>query len=553
MGRWAVPSRRHAHKAVRAGADGALDVLHPLLVLGRGACRLAAKSRNWWLDTPRERRGPTLFALAACGVLLWLLPYGPVLAGCALLGSTAWYGRRQAGPTPPRAAPTAPQRARLQALYEALVPYFAPPGGAPGEPLYAPDGGWERAFEEFAFRDGRISGLLLRYPTSFRDSEPAERLRLEHLLAAKTGRGREYRFCWDEECNLLEMTALEPLPGGIRAQPFGTAPDETVLGFTDGDETGRTVPVRFPGENRDDEVPAVVWRTGPRSTEPHLLAVGTPGAGTSTLLRSLALQALGRGEVLLVDGDGNGEFAAFAARRGVLGVESTLPGALAALEWAARETERRLLAASRSRQHGAHSAGAAPRPLCVLVDRPAVLSHLARCRGLADPQELLRTPLRHGRATGVAVAVAEQFDGLDELTGAVLACTRARVVLGAVTPGQAGGVLGRAPQTGPAAEVPRGRGFARLGDGPVLRLQVPATPDPRDETADEAERTAVRGLLPASVRIPVREPAAGPAAAEAAGPAYDGPRGPGGAVPLPPAGPLAQDGRAGPPTGRQAT
>ncbi|MDF4249294.1 hypothetical protein [Streptomyces sp. WMMB303] len=511
---------------MRAGTDGALDVLHPLLVLGRGACHLAAKGRNWWLGTPRERRGPTMLAVAACGVLLWLLPYGPFLAGFALLGSTAWYGRRQAGPAPPRAAPTDTQRARLQALYEALVPYLAPPGAAPGEPLYASDGGWERAFEEFAFRDGRISGLLLRYPTSFRDSEPAERLRLERLLAAKTGRGREYRFCWDEECNLLEMTALEPLPGGIRAQPFETAPDEAVLGFTDGDETSRTLPAHFPGEDRADEVPAAVWRTGSRSTEPHLLAVGTPGAGTSTLLRSLALQALGHGEVLLVDGDGGGGFAAFAARRGVLGVESTLPGALAALEWAARETERRLLAASRSRQHGTRSPGEAPLPLCVLVDRPALLSHLARSRGLADPQELLRTPLRHGRAAGVTVAVAEQFDGLDELTEAVLAGTRARVVLGAVTPGQAGSVLGRAPQTGPAAEVPRGRGFARLGDGPVLRLQVPATPDPGDESADEAERTAVRELLPASVRSP--HPAA---AAEVAAAAHDAPRGPAGPVP----------------------
>ncbi|WP_431985060.1 hypothetical protein [Streptomyces qinglanensis] len=544
MGRWAVPSRRHAREAVRAGTDGALDVLHPLLVLGRGACRLAAKGRGWWLGTPRERRGPTLFAVAAGGVLLWLLPYGPVLAGIALLGSTAWYGRRQAGTAPSHAAPTDAQRARLQALYEALVPYFAPPGAAPAEPLYTSDGGWERAFEEFAFRDGRISGLLLRYPTSFRDSEPAERLRLEHLLAAKTGRGREYRFCWDEECNLLEMTALEPLPSGIRAQPFRTAPGEAVLGFTDGDETGRTLPVRLPGEDGEDgedgeaDVPAVVWRTGPRSTEPHLLAVGTPGAGTSTLLRSLALQALGRGEVLLVDGDGSGEFAAFAARRGVLGVESTLPGALAALEWAARETERRLLAAGRSRQRGARSPQGAPRPLCVLVDRPAVLSHLARARGLADPQELLRTPLRHGRAARVAVAVAEQFDGLDELSEAVLACTRARVVLGTVTPGQAGGVLGRAPQTGPAAEVPRGRGFARLGDGSVLRLQVPATPDPRDETADEADRTAVQELLPASVRTPVREPA-GPAAAETGAAAYGEPRESGGTAPLPPAGPFS--------------
>ncbi|MGI5351044.1 hypothetical protein ACQEU8_23120 [Streptomyces sp. CA-250714] len=507
MGRWPMPSQWNARNAVRAGTEGLLDVLHPVLVLGRGARCLAGRGRAWWERTPRERRGPTLFVVAACAVLLWLLPYGPPLAALGLLGATAWYGRRGAAGATLRAAPTDVQRARLQALYEALVPYFALDGDPRPEPLYAYDGHWERAFEEFAFRDGRISGLLLRYPASFRDGELAERLRVEQLLAAKTGRGREYRFCWDEECNLLEMTALEPLPTGIHAQPFVTAPGETVLGFTDGCEVHRTVPVHFAGESAPRDVPPVVWRTGARSTEQHLLAVGTPGSGTSSLLRSLALQALCGGDVLIVDGDGGGEFASFAARCGVLGVESTLPGALAALEWAARETERRLLETSRARQRGEGAPEDVRRPLWVLVDRPAALSCLAGTEGWADPQELLRVPLRHGRAAGVIVAVAEQFDGMDELGEAVLTHTRARVVLGAVSPEQAGAVLGEAPQTGPAPDAPPGRGFARLGEGPVLRLQVPATPDPMDETAGEAQRSAVRALLPEPVRAPAHAPA----------------------------------------------
>ncbi|WP_443742761.1 hypothetical protein [Streptomyces spirodelae] len=518
---------------MRATTDGVLDVLHPVLVLGRGARCLAAHGRAWWARTPRERRGPTLFAVAACGVLLWLLPYGPVLAVLGALATTAWYGRQgPAGPGAFRAGPTTGERARLQTVYEALVPYFALDGDPHPEPLYAYDGRWERAFEEFAFRDGRICELLLRYPASFRDGELAERLRVEQLLAAKTGRGREYRFCWDGECNLLEMTALEPLPTGIHAQPFVTAPGETVLGFTDGCEITRTVPVCFLDEDAPRDVPPVMWRTGPRSTEAHLLAVGTPGSGTSSLLRSLALQALGRGEVLIVDGEGGGEFAAFAARRGVLGVESTLPGALAALEWAARETERRLLETSRCRQRGEPVPQDTTRPLWVLVDRPAALTYLARAQGQTDPQELLRIPLRHGRAAGVTVAVAEQFDGTEELGDAVLTYTRARVVLGAVSPEQVGGVLGEAPQTGPAPDVPPGRGFVRLGHGPVLRLQVPATPDPQDETAREAARSAVQELLPEPVRAPTRSPSPAPAtpADEWHGQATDAP------VPAPPAG-----------------
>ncbi|MBE9499509.1 hypothetical protein IHE61_18305 [Streptomyces sp. GKU 257-1] len=548
MGRWAVPSRRHARKAVRAGADGALDVLHPLLVLGRGACRLAAKSRNWWLDTPRERRGPTLFALAACGVLLWLLPYGPVLAGCALLGSTAWYGRRQAGPTPPRAAPTAPQRARLQALYEALVPYFAPPGGAPGEPLYAPDGGWERAFEEeFAFRDGRISGLLLRYPTSFRDSEPAERLRLEHLLAAKTGRGREYRFCWDEECNLLEMTALEPLPGGIRAQPFGTAPDETVLGFTDGDETGRTVPVRFPGENRDDDVAAVVWRTGPRSTEPHLLAVGTPGAGTSTLLRAHS-PSRHSAAARCCWWTATGAASSPPSRRGAECWERSPPCRGHSPRWSGRRARRNAgcwpraargstVRTPRERRPGRCACWWTGPPSSAISPAPGAWPTRRSCcgprcataapRGARGGRRAVRRPGRAGRSSP------------------------------RLHP-RPGGAGRRHPRTGGrgagqgAADGTGRRGAAGPGLRPARRRPGAAAPgarDPRPAGRDRGRGRADRrpGPAPGIGAYPRAGTGGGPRVRRPAGARRRG------AAPARRSPPLAQDGRAGPPTGRQAT
>ncbi|WP_245979873.1 hypothetical protein [Streptomyces diacarni] len=500
--RGARGARGAGRGAARAGIDGVLDVLHPVLVLCRGVRYLAVRGRAWWDRTPGERRGPALFVVAACGALVWVLPFGPVLAALGLLAAAGWYGREGAARPAARTGPSGEERARLRALYEALVPYFAPAEDSHHEPLYVPGGAWERVFEEFAFRDGRISDLLLSYPAAFLDGEPEERLRVERVLAAKTGRGREYRFSWDQEGNRLEMAALAPLPCGVLARPVVTAPGETVLGFTDGYEVRRTVPVHFLGAAAPFDVPPVVWRTGHRATEPHLLAVGTPGAGTSSLLRSLALQALHRGEVLFVDGDGGGEFSCFAARHGVLGVESTLPGALSALEWAARETERRLLVTSRARQRGEPVPEEVRQPLWIVLDRPAALSHLADAEGRIDPQQLLRVPLRHGRAAGVTVVVAEQFDDLDMLTDTVFAHTRARVVLGPVSPGQAGAVLGEAPQTGAGAHVAGGRGFARLGQGPVLRLQVPATPDPLDETVGEPERLAVGELLPASVHEP---------------------------------------------------
>ncbi|NEE50221.1 hypothetical protein G3M55_37140, partial [Streptomyces sp. SID8455] len=57
-------------------------------------------------------------------------------------------------------------------------------------------------------------------------------------------------------------------------------------------------------------------------------------------------------------------------------------------------------------------------------------------------------------------------------------------------------VLGAEPNTTPPPEVPAGRGYARLGTGPVLRLQVPATPDPYDDATSDALRRAVLDVLP---------------------------------------------------------
>ncbi len=105
-------------------------------------------------------------------------------------------------------------------------------------------------------------------------------------------------------------------------------------------------------------------------------------------------------------------------------------------------------------------------------------------------------PLRHGRAAQVTVVVAEQSDNMDMLSEAVRSHTRARIVLGPASPGQVEAVLGARPHTTPTPDVPAGRGYARLGTGPVLRLQVPATPDPYDDATSDAHRRAVLDLLP---------------------------------------------------------
>ncbi len=420
-----------------------------------------------------------------------LVPYGPLLALGTLMAAAAWRGRDR---TPVGTGPSAAEAERLSALYEALVPYFSIPEDP--NPLFSHGGEWDRALSGHAFdEEGRITRLHIRYPAYFTDGEAASRARIEALLHAKSGRGREYLFDWDEEGNQLDLRVLAALPTGIAAQPFVTSPGQTVLGFTDADGVQRTLPVVEDGEPRD--APPVIWRTGPRSTEPHLLAVGQPGSGASTLLRSIALQALAHGDdVLVVEGGGSGEFSCLSGRSGVVAVESGPAGALATLEWAAHETERRLIATHRAREAGRPTPEDARRPLWILLDRPSALAHLAAAEGAPDPLARLQVPLRHGRAVHVTVVVAEQFDHVGLLGEALWQHARARVVLGPASVQQITDVLGLPPHTTPTAQVPPGRGYARLGTGPVHRLQVPAAPDPYDEDAHPAHRQAVLELLP---------------------------------------------------------
>ncbi|MCX4760542.1 hypothetical protein OG562_06095 [Streptomyces sp. NBC_01275] len=480
-----------SRELARTAADSATDVLQPLITITRGMRRLASAGRRRWAETPKDKRGPLLFLVASVVLVVALVPYGPLLAVITLMAAAAWQGRDRTPPAPE--GPDESQTQRLQSLYEALVPYFST--AEDPSPLYAHGGDWEKAFPAYEFDDsGRIAQLVIRYPAYFPDGEADPRARIEQLLTAKSGRGREYLFTWDEEGNELTVGVLAPLPADLAAQRFVTAPGETVLGFTDPSRVQRTLPLSYGEEQRD--VPPVVWRTGVRSTEPHLLAVGQPGSGASTLLRSIALQALQYGDVLVVEGGGTGEYACLTGRDGVLGVEVGLAGAVASLEWAAHETERRLIAANRARQAGHPPPDDTKRPLWILLDRPTAFSHLADADGRKDPQSLLQVPLRHGRAAAVTVVVAEQFDTLDALSDAVRQHTRARVVLGPASAGQLTAVLGAPPHTTPVDHVPPGRGYARLGTGPVHRLQVPATPDPYDEATSDAHRQAVLDLLP---------------------------------------------------------
>ena len=359
-------------------------LLHLLVTVFKGLRRQSAWLRSWWARSPKERRRPVLAVAAVLLLCISLVPYGPAIALLILLGLAAWAGHtfERANPDPGGAA-----GARLQCLYEALIPWLSSPKDP--DPLFAHGGAWTSAFSDFEFDDeGRLTRLRLRYPAYFTDQETASRSRVENVLCAKAGRGREYRFTWCEEDNELLMSAPPPLPTDIATQPFVTGQGEIVLGFTDAESTERTTPVTTAdGETR--QAPPVVWRTGPRSTEAHLLALGLPGSGTTNLLRSLAFQALRHGDIVLIDGTGSGEYAFLAGRPGVLAVESGISGTVTVLEWAAHETERRLIAVNRARQSGTSVPADSRRPLWIILDRPASLTQLAAAENKLDPQLLV--------------------------------------------------------------------------------------------------------------------------------------------------------------------
>ncbi|PYC76399.1 hypothetical protein C7C46_22430 [Streptomyces tateyamensis] len=474
----------------RTAGDHAADMFAPLTLISRGLRRHAGWAKGRWQATPKERRGPTLLLAAAVLVGVFLLPHGPLLAVVALVGSAAWTGREPKAAADPASDPA---DAKLPALYAALTPYLTSPDDVC--PLYRPDGSYQDAFAGWQFdAEGRLAALEIGYPAYFTDTEPGARNRIEQVVQGKAGRAREYRFDWDQECNKLQVTALAPLPQDVPAQTWVTTPGEIVLGFTDSQATQRMIPVVQDGG--PGHQPPVIWRTGPRSAEPHLLALGSAGSGTSTLLRTVALQALAHGDLLVIDGAGTGEHACLVNRPGVHTVETSLHGALAALEWAAQETERRLAALNTARYRGEPAPADATRPLWLLLDHPTELTELAQAEGRPDPQELLEVPLRHGRAARVTVVVVDSVEAFDRISPTVRSAARARVVLGEVAGEELGRALGVPLEIAPAAQTPPGRGYARIGAQPPVRLQVPATVDPLDEEAPARQREAVIALLP---------------------------------------------------------
>ncbi|MBW8806505.1 MAG: hypothetical protein JF587_22020 [Catenulisporales bacterium] len=473
------------HVTKRAKAR-ALDVGHPVVVLARGTKQMAADARTYWSEAGghekhKEWRDLVVFVFAACAVAVGFQPYGVLLLIAVSAAAATYLGRDR--PDPGKDPETDAHIARLQSAYNGLVPYLMDTHD-PDE-RFKPGGEYRSGFTEWEFDEAdRLVTLKIEYSPFFKDGEADARAKVERALEGKIGQANEYLYDWDEEGNKLAVRILPPLPSGIPAQPWKVAEIEYVLGFTDPTSTARLIPVQLAvdagagSEAQVVELAPVVWRHGRFAAEPHLLVAGVLGSGKSNLLRSLAAQALGHGHlVTAIDAEHTGHFDEFAGRDGVVRVESAPAAALELLDWVAAESVRR---AERLRELGDTDdtlIAELAKPLWVFVDELPSLAEAAGRTGLADPQDLLADLMRAGRTTGITVVVSSRSERVGELRVTLRNQAHARVGLGQLPPAASTALFGGTLEIGGPPVLPPGRGFARVGGGPVVRVQVPVAVD----------------------------------------------------------------------------
>jgi hypothetical protein len=229
----------------------------------------------------------------------------------------------------------------------------------------------------------------------------------------------------------------------------------------------------------------VIWRLGPLSADQHLLVVGDTRTGRTNALRSLATQALGRSHMVgIVDVDHGGEYADLTSgfvrsddtgltHPGAARVESDAAAALALIGWFRQEAHRRADQSASATRASQTLPSELHRPLWLIVDDLPSLSDAAMRGGRSDPRDDIADIMRLGRTTDVTVAVGSSAGRLGDLPRAVRNQARARVGLGRLD-GRASVLLfDDTLDVSGSGPMPPGRGYARLGDGPVVRLQVP--------------------------------------------------------------------------------
>lgn len=481
------------HPAIGRGRTGAartwthvLDVCYPLIVLGRGTRRGLALTVSRWRSAPKDKRRLQAAVAVLCAVAVAVLHYGPVLLGAAFLGTVAWLGRDTSRKG---ADPETPAHiSRLQSVYNGLVPYLADEDDP--DRHFKPGGRYRDAFTAWEFDDEeRLVRLRFDYSEYFRDGEADSRRKVERALEGKIGQSGEYLYGWDEAGNHLDVRVLPPLAAGIAAQPWPVAEIEFVLGVTDPGSASRLIPVTVPAiagapasasptGSRTVHLAPVVWRLGEPNPNPHLLVAGAPCSGKSTVVRSLIGQALSRGHrVAVMDTGQTAEYATLIGRPGVLRVAETPADGAQLFAWAGPEIERQAALGRAHRDEGAAAAdGGAEPPLWLFIDDLPELCDAARRLGLPDPLDTVVTLARTARQTRTTLVVTAGADRIGALPAALRNQLTTRIALGRVDPAASTLLFGATLDLGGTAILPPGRGYVRLGQGPVIRLQTPYAP-----------------------------------------------------------------------------
>ena len=492
-----------------------IDVCYPLIVVGRGTRIGARKLGAWWKSTPKEKRTMEGVAALVCVLCIGLLSMGPLLLLVAFVAYVSWLGRdtSKAG-----ADPETPEHiGKLQAVYNGLVPYLQ--GSDDPDQHFKPGGGYRDAFKEWEFdASDALVRLKMDYSEYFKDGEADSRAKVERALEGKIGQANEYLYSWDEQGNHLEVRILPPLLNGIGSQSWPVAEIEFVLGFTDPDPSTRLIPVLVadpeasedtltplsrpndgvPPGFRVTQVPPVVWRVVYPSTTPHLLIVGGALSGKSTAVRSLLGQALARGhQVAVIDSDATAEYAGLYGRPGVLRVTEEPIDSLSLLDWFGLELERRAEKFGTEGPAGPDAGeGAAPDgsedpnrdsyydptsndpPLWLFIDGLPELLDAAAAMNRPAPQDLLAALARKARFARTTLVVTARTEHVGKLRPALRSQLANRVALGKVDAVTSTMLFGGTLELGGGQAMPAGRGYARVGGGPVIRLQTPYAPTP---------------------------------------------------------------------------
>jgi len=185
----------------KATATHGRDVLYPLVLVARGLRRCITWFHGWWRRTKRDRRRLTVLIVAVPVVVIATRPYGLWILAGAVVGIAAIAGRA------PRIAETPQQLAKLQVIYNGLVPYFMDPHDP--EQLFLPGGEFRKAFDAWYFDQfGQLIKLDLHYSPFFRDGEQEARSQIERTIERKNGQTNDYAYEWNEERNTLAVAIM---------------------------------------------------------------------------------------------------------------------------------------------------------------------------------------------------------------------------------------------------------------------------------------------------------------------------------------------------------